>query len=75
VKQDCPRPLDKGQSGPDGGFMVLSRIISSDGAAPEFIEFFPLLFRPKGPTKQFSCAMKPFSVFGVDVRKQPTVIP
>ena len=32
------------------------------------------MFRPGRPTKQFSCAMKPFSAFGADVRKQPTAI-
>jgi hypothetical protein len=40
----------------------------------EFIEFFRPLFRPEGPMKQFSCLTKPFSVFGADVQKQPTVI-
>jgi hypothetical protein len=53
---------------------VFSRIISSDGGLPDFIEFFPPVFRPIGVMKQFSWAMKPFSVFGADVRKQPTVI-
>ena len=53
---------------------MFSLILSSEGVAAESIELFRLLFRPVGPTKQFSRAMKPFSVFGADVRKQPTVI-
>src|SRR6267142_1307907 len=63
-----------GQSGPNGQVSLLSLILSSEGAAAEFIEFFPPLFRAIETTKQFSCATKPFSVFGADVRKQPTVI-
>jgi hypothetical protein len=64
----------RGQSGPNGQLVVFSLIPSGDGVTPEFIEFFLPLFRPTGPTKQFCCAMKPFSVFGADVRKQPMVI-
>src|SRR2546429_996198 len=63
-----------GQSGPNRQLATFSLILSSEGVAAEFIELFRLLFRPTGPTKQFSCATKPFSVFGADVRKQPTVI-
>jgi hypothetical protein len=63
-----------GQSGPNGRLSLFSLILSSEGAAAEFIEFFPPLFRAIESTKQFSCATKPFSVFGADVRKQPTVI-
>jgi len=33
---------------------MFSLIISSQGVAAEFIEFFRLLFRPLEPTKQFS---------------------
>src|SRR5436190_22174623 len=40
----------------------VSLILSREGVAAEFIELFRLLFRPAGPTKQFSCATKPFSV-------------
>ena len=69
-----PRPWKRGQSGPNGRLAVFSLILSSEGVVAEFIEFFRPLFRPEGPTKQFSCATKPFSVFGADVRKQPTVI-
>jgi hypothetical protein len=32
------------------------------------------MFRPTGPTKQISAGTKPFSAFGADLRKQPTVI-
>ena len=32
------------------------------------------MFRPGRPTKQFSPAMKPFSAFGADIRKQPFAI-
>jgi hypothetical protein len=32
------------------------------------------MFRPNGPTKQFSRSMKPFSAFGADIRKQPLVM-
>jgi len=32
------------------------------------------MFRPTWSTKQFSGAMKPFSVYGADIRKQPLVI-
>jgi hypothetical protein len=32
------------------------------------------MFRPARPTKQFSPAMKPFSPFGADIRKQPLAI-
>jgi hypothetical protein len=49
-------------------------ITPSDDVPTEFIEFFRRLFRPAGPMKQFSCAMKPFSVFGADVRKRPAAI-
>jgi hypothetical protein len=63
-----------GQSGPNGRLSLFSLILSSEGAAAEFIEFFPPLFRAIEPTKHFSCATKPFSLFGADVRKQPTVI-
>ncbi len=31
------------------------------------------MFRPDRSTKQFSPAMKPFSAFGADIRKQPLV--
>jgi hypothetical protein len=41
---------------------VFSRIISSDDVPPEFIDFFPPVFRPIEATKQFSRATKPFSV-------------
>jgi hypothetical protein len=68
------RPLDGGQSGPNGQLAVFSLILSSEGVAAEFIELFRPMFRPTEPTKQFSCAMKPFSVFGADVRKQPMAI-
>ena len=67
-------PRKDGKSGPNGRFSGFSLILSTEGVAAEFIEFFRLLFRPKGPTKQFPRATKPFSVFGADVRKQPTVI-
>jgi hypothetical protein len=42
---------------------VFSPNLLSDGVVAEFIEFFRPLFRLEGPTKQFSCAMKPFFVF------------
>jgi hypothetical protein len=64
----------RGQSGPNGQLAVFSPNLSSEGVVAEFIEFFRPLFRPEEPTKQFACATKPFSVFGADVRKQPTVI-
>jgi hypothetical protein len=35
---------------------------------------FIQLFRPLGPTKQFSPAKKPFSAFGAGIRKQRLVI-
>jgi hypothetical protein len=41
---------------------MFSVIMPSERAAAEFIEFFRLLFRPEGLTKQFACATKPFSV-------------
>jgi hypothetical protein len=66
--------MEEGQSGPDGRLSVFSPIIASKGVAAEFIESFRPMFRPIGLTKQFSCATKPFFVFGADVRKQPTVI-
>jgi hypothetical protein len=66
--------LDGGQSGPNGQLAVFSLILSSEGVAAEFIELFRPMFRPTELTKQFSCAMKPFSVFGADVRKQPMAI-
>jgi hypothetical protein len=56
------------------GFPCSGLILSGESAATEFIEFFRPLFRPEAPTKQFCCLTKPFSVFGADVRKQPTVI-
>lgn len=59
---------------PAGRLAVFSLILSSEGGVAEFIEFFRPLFRPAGPMKQFSRPTKPFSVFGADVRKQPTVI-
>lgn len=43
-------------------------------AAAEFIEFFWLMFRQEGLTKQFASATKPFFAFGADIRKQPMVI-
>jgi hypothetical protein len=39
---------------------------------PEFIEFFPPMFRRRAATKQFAGATKPFSAFGADTLKQPT---
>jgi hypothetical protein len=53
---------------------MFSQALSVEGAMTEFIELFRTMFRPAGPTKQFSCATKPFSVFGADVRKQPAAI-
>jgi hypothetical protein len=53
---------EAGQSGRNGLFRVSSPIISREGAAPEFIEFFRPMFRRIAPTKQFGRATKPFSV-------------
>jgi hypothetical protein len=53
---------------------VFSPILSGASVAAEFIELFGPLFRPEGPTKQFSAATKPFCIFGADVRKQPLAI-
>jgi hypothetical protein len=55
-------------------FRCFSLIVSSEGVAAEFIELFRLMFRRIEPVKQFCRATKPFSVFGADVRKQPTAI-
>jgi hypothetical protein len=66
--------MEKARSGPDGQLAVFSLILPNYGVMAEFIELFRPLFRLPGLTKQFSCATKPFSFFGADVRKQPMVI-
>jgi hypothetical protein len=55
--------------GKQGGFAAFGK-----SHFTEVIELFSSMFRPAGPTKQISEAMKPFSAFGADIRKQPTVI-
>lgn len=40
----------------------------------EIIDLFSLMFRSARATKHFSCATKPFSISGADVRKQPAAI-
>ena len=52
----------------------LSRPRFAASRSAEFIGFFAPMFRPRRPTKQFPCAMKPFCACGVDIRKQPTAI-
>src|SRR4029079_17093776 len=63
-----------GQNRFNGLLLVFSLNILGESAVAEFIEFFRPMFRRIEPTKQFCRATKPFSVFGADVRKQPTAI-
>jgi len=53
---------------------VFTLIMASKRAAAEFIEFFRLLFRRDGRDETIRPRDETIFRFGVDVRKQPTVI-
>jgi hypothetical protein len=60
--KDPSHLLGEDQSNPQGPVRRFSLVVVTDAISTESIELFPPLFRLTRPTKQFSQAMKPFSV-------------